>query len=155
LATYLPMTVLGFLVLAILRINGGGEDVTDFRGLAKRSPLLALVMTIALASLAGLPLTAGFMGKLFVFLGLVDQAAWGALGCAVIGAAAGFYYYFKTILAMYSSDVSSSSQPIPLNLWTKAGAIVLAVTIVILGVYPRPLQSMLMTAPATVSAGAH
>jgi len=155
LATYLPMTVLGFLVLAILRINGGGEDVTDFRGLAKRSPLLALVMTIALASLAGLPLTAGFMGKLFVFLGLVDQAAWGALACAVIGAATGFYYYFKTILAMYSLDASSSSQPLPLRLCTKVGAIVLTITIVVLGVYPRPLQSMLTTAPSTVNVKAH
>ena len=155
LATYLPMTVLGFLVLAILRINGGGEDVTDFRGLAKRSPLLAFVMTVALASLAGLPLTAGFMGKLFVFLGLVDQTAWGALAAAVVGAAAGFYYYFKTILAMYTSDSSSSSQPIPLNLWTKAGAVALAISIVVLGVYPRPLQSMLMESPATASAAAH
>jgi NADH-quinone oxidoreductase subunit N len=155
LATYLPMTVLGFLVLAILRINGGGEDVTDFRGLAKRSPLLAFVMTVALASLAGLPLTAGFMGKLFVFLGLVDQAAWGALACAVLAAAAGFYYYFKTILAMYTSDTSSTAPAISLDLWTKLGAIVLAVTILVLGVYPRPLQSLLMQPPAAASAAAH
>jgi len=95
------------------------------------------------------------MGKLFVFLGLVDQAAWGALVAAVIGAAAGFYYYFKTILAMYTSDPSSSSQPIPLNLWIKVGAIALAISIVVLGVYPRPLQNMLMETRATASAPAH
>jgi NADH-quinone oxidoreductase subunit N len=61
-------------------------------------------MTISFASLAGLPLTAGFIGKLFVFLGLVDHGYWGALSCAVIAAAAGFYYYFKTILAMYTTE---------------------------------------------------
>lgn len=151
LATYLPMTVLGFLVLAILRVNGGGEDIRDFRGLAKKSPLLALVMTIALASLAGLPLTAGFMGKLFVFLGLVDHAFWGALTCAVIAAAAGFYYYFRTILAMYSSE-SGCPETLSLSVFSKAGAVVLAVIIVVLGVFPRPLQSMLAPAAAPVAA---
>ncbi|TDU73116.1 NADH-quinone oxidoreductase subunit N [Prosthecobacter fusiformis] len=152
LATYLPMTVLGFLVLALLRANGGGEDLRDFRGLAKRSPLLALVMTLALASLAGLPLTAGFMGKLFVFIGLVDQAAWGALACAVIGAAVGFYYYFRAILAMYTSD-AQTLEPIKLSLGTKAGAIALAVVIVVVGVYPKPLQQLL--APNTVAVATH
>lgn len=150
LATYLPMTVLGFLVLAVLRVNGGGEDIKDFKGLAKRSPLLALAMTLALASLAGLPLTAGFMGKLFVFLGLVDHAYWGALVCAVIGAAAGFYYYFRTILAMYSND-AQNAEPLRLNLGTKIIAIVLSVVIVVLGVYPKPLQQLLNQSP-TVSA---
>lgn len=151
LATYLPMTVLGFLVLAILRVNGGGEDIRDFRGLAKKSPLLALVMTIALASLAGLPLLAGFMGKLFVFLGLVDHGFWGALTCAVIGAAVGFYYYFRAILAMYSSE-SGCPDTITVSNFGKAGAVILAVIIVVLGVYPRALQSMLVASPAPIAA---
>ena len=150
LATYLPMTVLSFLVLAILRVKGGGDDIKDFSGLARRSPLLALVMTLALASLAGLPLTAGFMGKLFVFLGLVDHAFWGALTCAVIAATVGFYYYFKTILIMYTGD-SSSPVPLSLNLWSKAAAIALALTIVVLGVFPRPLQSLLATEAAHIA----
>ena len=150
LATYLPMTVLGFLVLALLRANGGGEDLRDFRGLAKRSPLMALVMTIALASLAGLPLTAGFMGKLFVFIGLVDQAAWGALICAVIGAAAGFYYYFRAILAMYTSDAQTSGSMV-WSTGTKAGAIALAIVIVVIGVYPKPLQKLLTPKAAAVA----
>lgn len=154
LATYLPMTVLGFLTLALLRASGAGEDIRDFRGLAKRSPILALVMTLSLASLAGLPLTAGFMGKLFVFIGLVDHAAWGALVCAVIGAAAGFYYYFKTILVMYTSD-AQTGEPLSVAPVTKAAAIALAVVIVVLGVYPKPLQQLLTPTAATVAAQAH
>lgn len=151
LATYLPMTVLSFLVLAILRANGGGEDIQDFRGLARRSPVLALAMTLSLASLAGLPLTAGFMGKLFVFFGLVDQAAWGALTCAVIGAAVGFYYYFRAILVMYATD-AQTAEPLKVATGTKAGAIVLAVVIVVIGVYPKPLQQLLAPVPVTVVA---
>lgn len=151
LATYLPMTVLSFLVLAILRAGGAGEDLRDFRGLGRRNPLLALAMTLAMASLAGLPLTAGFMGKLFVFLGLVDQQAWVPLACAVIGAAAGFYYYFRTILAMYTSDSSSSaSAPLQVAGAAKAGSLVLAVVIVVIGVYPKPLQNLLAPASPVV-----
>jgi NADH-quinone oxidoreductase subunit N len=143
LATYLPMTVLAFLILAILRANGGGEDVGDFRGLAKRSPMLAFTMTLALASLAGLPLTAGFMGKLFVFVSLVDQAHWWALVCASIGAASGFYYYFKPILAMYGAGGDRASEPLEIKLPTKAVAGLLATVILLLGIYPKPLQGLL------------
>lgn len=150
LATYLPMTVLSFLVLALLRASGSGEEISDFRGLAKRNPLLALVMTIALASLAGLPLTAGFMGKMFVFIGLVDQAAWVALACAVIGAAAGFYYYFRTILVMYAND-GQKAEPINLAIGTRVGAVLLAIAILGIGVYPKPLQKLLAPAVPVVT----
>jgi NADH-quinone oxidoreductase subunit N len=152
LSTYLPMTVLGFLALGLMRLNGHGEELKDFTGLAKRSPLLALLITLAFASLAGLPLTAGFVGKMFVFLSLVDHGYWGALTCAAIGAAAGFYYYFRIILAMYSSETSEGST-IPaafaISMPAKGIAIGLAAIIVVLGVYPRPLQRVLSPEPAS------
>ena len=151
LATYLPMTVLGFLGLGLMRANGLGEELKDFTGLAKRNPLLALLMTLSFASLAGLPLTAGFLGKLFVFLGLADHGFWGALICAIIAAAAGFYYYFKTILAMYNTegtDVPALSFSGP----AKAVAGALALAILILGVYPKPLQGVLTSDRAAVVA---
>jgi len=150
LATYLPMTVLGFLGLGLMRANGLGEDIKDFTGLAKRNPTLALFMTVSFASLAGLPLTAGFIGKLFVFLGLADHGYWGALSCAVIAAAAGFYYYFKTILAMYTTE-GVETTTLTLSTASKAVAGVLAVIILILGVYPKPLQKMLMPASEAVA----
>lgn len=150
LATYLPMTVLGFFGLGLMRVNGLGEDLKDFTGLAKRNPLLALLVTISFASLAGLPLTAGFLGKLFVFLGLADHGYWGALSCAVIAAAAGFYYYFKTILAMYTTE-GTDVPALSFSGATKAVASALALSILILGVYPKPLQKVLMPAPAAVA----
>jgi NADH-quinone oxidoreductase subunit N len=145
LATYLPMTVLGFLVLAIMRLNEQGEDMQDFRGLAQRSPLLALVMTLALASLAGLPLTAGFMGKLFVFISLVKAQNWAVLALAAIGAAAGFYYYFRAIFSIYTPGplAAGSSEPLRISPASKLLAAGLGVVIVVLGVYPLPLQRLL------------
>jgi NADH-quinone oxidoreductase subunit N len=151
LATYLPMTVLGFLGLGLMRVNGLGEDLRDFAGLAKRNPLLAFLMTVSFASLAGLPLTAGFLGKLFVFLGLADHGYWGALSCAIIAAAAGFYYYFKTILVMYTTE-GTDSPVLALSPATKTVAAALALAILILGVYPKPLQSILTSdRPAVVA----
>ena len=152
LGTYLPMTVLGFLVLAILRQNGLGDDLRDLTGLGRRQPALALAATLAFASLAGLPLTAGFMGKLFVFLGLVDHASWAALTCAVIGAAAGFYYYLRPVLAMYG-QAEAAATPLIVSGPTRAVLFVLAAAIVVIGVYPKPLQSQLRPAVATKASG--
>jgi NADH-quinone oxidoreductase subunit N len=151
LATYLPMTVLGFLGLGLMRANGLGEELKDFTGLAKRNPTLALLMTISFASLAGLPLTAGFIGKLFVFLGLADHGYWGAMTCAVIAAATGFYYYFKTILAMYTTE-GTDVAALSFSGVTKAVASTLAALILILGIYPKPLQEVLVPASADVAA---
>lgn len=146
LATYLPMTVLAFFVLCVLRRQGIGDSLDELKGLGRRSPLLALLLTIAMASLAGLPLTAGFLGKMLVFVSAVDHGYWGVIGCAVIGAAAGFYYYFKVILAIYTTE-GATDEPVNVSLASKAIATALAAVILILGLYPRPLQKVL-AAPA-------
>ena len=145
LATYLPMTVLGFAALIQMRLNGRGEELDDFKGLAQKSPTLAFLITLAFASLAGLPLTAGFFGKMWVMLGLVDQQLWFALVCAVIGAAAGFYYYFRVILAMFTPE--ESTEPVRMGALAKSVCVVLGCTIIVLGVYPKPLQMLLAKVP--------
>src|SRR5213079_1498830 len=72
LVAYLLMTLLSFAVL-ILVAQQTGEEISDFDGLAKRSPFLAFAMLVAMASLAGLPFTAGFFGKFLIFLSAVAQ----------------------------------------------------------------------------------
>src|SRR5690606_30884679 len=89
LATYLLMTLGVFFVLAQIRIQRDGEEITDFNGLGKTNPRLALGMTVLLAALAGVPLTAGFVGKFFVFSLAVEAGLWWAVCTAFIGAAAG------------------------------------------------------------------
>ena len=154
LATYLPMTVLAFLVLSILRANGLGDSLDDLRGLARRSPWLALVMTIAIASLAGVPLTAGFLGKMLVFVDGVAHRFYGTLICAAIGAAAGFYYYFRVILAVWSTDGAGDEKKLAVSPAAQCGGIALAVILVLLGLYPKPLQNALSARPMPVAAQA-
>ncbi|HSP42422.1 MAG TPA: NADH-quinone oxidoreductase subunit N, partial [Luteolibacter sp.] len=104
LATYLIMTLGVFFILSQVRIQRDGENISDFDGLGKSNPALALALTILMAALAGVPLTAGFIGKFFVFQLAVDAGLWAGVGVGFIAVAAGFYYYFKVVRAMWWSE---------------------------------------------------
>jgi NADH-quinone oxidoreductase subunit N len=142
LATYLIMTLGVFFVLGQIRIHRDGEAITDFNGLGKSNPLLALAMTVLLAALAGVPLTAGFIGKFFVFQLAAGAGLWLALGVAVISAAAGFYYYFKTIRAIWWVD-SQGAAPIQLPIISKICIGGLTLLTLFFGVYPAPILALL------------
>jgi len=142
LATYLIMTLGVFFVLAQVRIQRGGEEITDFNGLGKSNPRLALAMTILLAALAGVPLTSGFIGKFFAFSLAVDAKLWVAVGVAFIAAAAGFYYYFKTIRAMWWSDAGTLA-PVTLPPISKCCVTVLAIATLVFGIWPQPILTLI------------
>jgi NADH-quinone oxidoreductase subunit N len=150
LVAYLLMTLLSFGVLIIVA-QQTGEGIADFDGLAKRSPFLAFAMLIGMVSLAGLPFTAGFLGKFFVFYAAVAQHQTMLVAVGVITVACGFYYYLKVVRAMYWQPALSPA-PIPisgLSRWTIAGLI--AATI-FLGVYPQPILRALKSQGAAVVA---
>jgi NADH-quinone oxidoreductase subunit N len=151
LATYLPMTYICFLFLSVARAQGIGEDIASLRGLARSNPRLGMAVTIALASLAGLPLTAGFVGKFFVIFATVLQGYYLYLAIAVIGAVTGFYYYFKVILALYAK--SETEQPLRLKLALPTAVLlgVLLAAVLVLGVYPNAARKPLATEPAKVA----
>lgn len=142
LATYLLMTLGVFFVLAQVRIHRDGEAIADFNGLGKTNPLLALAMTVLLAALAGVPLTAGFIGKFFVFQLAAGAQLWAGLAVAVIAAAAGFYYYFKTIRAIWWIEPADSSPVVLPNISKIAIASLTALTLVF-GIYPQPILALL------------
>jgi NADH-quinone oxidoreductase subunit N len=143
LATYLPMTFICFLMLAAGRAQGINEDIASYRGLARTSPVLGFTLTLALASLAGLPLTAGFMGKFFVFFSATLEGNYASLLIAIIGAAAGFYYYFKIILAIHS--VPEEKLPvIRLSTLSQALLATFVTAIIVIGVYPDAVRNLLV-----------
>ena len=80
------------------------ENYDAFNGMAKKNPLLAFVLTVSMLSLAGIPLTAGFWGKFFVFTNVIDQKLTWMLIVAVLMSAVGIYYYFRAIIAVYLKD---------------------------------------------------
>src|SRR2546429_1258015 len=100
LTAYLLMTLLSFAVLVIVS-QQTGDRISDFDGLGKRSPFLAFAMLIGMVSLAGIPFTAGFLGKFFIFYAAIAQRQLALVVIGVITVGCGFYYYLKVVRAMY------------------------------------------------------
>lgn len=144
LAAYLLMTLLAFLVLTIVARATGGDDIADFNGLNQRAPHLAFALMLSMLSLAGIPLTAGFLGKLFIFECAIAQEHWVLVILGIITVAAGFYYYLKVVRAMYWLQPANPDAPeIPVSPLAKITIALLCALIIWLGVYPTPLLALL------------
>jgi NADH-quinone oxidoreductase subunit N len=148
---YLLMTVLGFMVLTTVATQSKGEEIQHFNGLSKRSPFLAFALLVAMSSLAGVPLTAGFYGKFLVFAHAVNAQLWVLVGLGVITVGAGFYYYLRVVAAMYWYEPSETT-PIQVSPLSKVVMAGLVLSIFFFGVNPRPVLSALQGAPAKVAA---
>ena len=141
LVAYLLMTLLSFAILIIVA-QQTGEEISGFDGLAKRAPFLAFAMLVAMASLAGLPFTAGFFGKFFIFVSAVAQKQTALVAVGVVTVACGFYYYLKVVRAMYWQP-STNSNTIPVSVLSLAIMILLIIATIWLGVYPQPILDAL------------
>ncbi len=144
LAIYAFMTLGAFAVIAMLRKNGlEGEEIEDFAGLAKRQPVPAFLMLVFMASLAGIPPTAGFIGKFYLFMAAVKaNLAWLAV-VGVVFAAISAYYYLRVVLVMYMREPETAGVEPRLSL-SPALAVALACAfagVLIFGVFPNPLVS--------------
>lgn len=139
LVAYLAMSSLAFIILMLVAEASGGEEIYRFQGLHQRSPFLAGSMVVAMLSMAGLPLSAGFFGKFFIFLVAFQQAHYGLLAVGSLSVIAGLYYYLKVIRAMYWQQPAEETSPILVAGRMKWLIGALTITILILGVYPMPI----------------
>ncbi len=150
LAVYSFMTLGAFSVVAIVRKSGvEGEELEDFTGLAKRHKGAAFLMLVFMVSLAGIPPTAGFIGKFYLFMAAVNAGlAWLAVFGLVFAAVSAFYY-LRVVMVMYMRDPSSMQELETRLALTPATTVVLACAIagvVLLGIYPGPLVSVTTSA---------
>jgi NADH-quinone oxidoreductase subunit N len=141
LAAYLLMTLLSFAVLVIVA-QQTGEEIADFDGLARRSPFLAFAMLIGMVSLAGVPFTAGFLGKFFIFNAAVAKGQITLIVVGVITVGCGFYYYLKVVRAMYWQS-AAKTELIPVSGLSRVAISALIVATIWLGVYPQPILDAL------------
>jgi NADH-quinone oxidoreductase subunit N len=98
---YSIASIIAFGALILVHQQSGSDNFDAFNGLAKKNPFLALVLTISMLSLAGIPLTAGFIGKFFVFSSALSQYHTTLVILAVVNAIISIFYYFRVIIAMY------------------------------------------------------
>lgn len=143
LAGYLLMTFLAFLVLQHVAQASGGDRISDFNGLGRRSPVLARGMLVAMISLAGLPFTVGFLGKFFIFQAAMQSQQYLLVFLGAITVACGFYYYLKVVQAMYWKPALEDAAPIEVPGSTRFLIAILCIAIFVLGVFPQPVLAML------------
>ena len=139
---YAVATISAFTVMLLVYYNTDSEDTTAFKGLAKKQPLLALAMTIALISLAGIPPLAGFFGKYYLFSLTIQK---GYLFLAIIGilnSLVSIVYYFRTIITMYA-DAPENDSAMEIPLTYKIVLAITTATTIVLGLAPRLLMEML------------
>jgi NADH-quinone oxidoreductase subunit N len=140
LSAYAVSSLGAFAILSILE-REQGTSIESFNGLFKRNPFMAVAMTIALLSLAGIPPLPGFFGKYMVFALALENGFTGLVIVAVITSLIGAYYYFKIIIAMFMKECLES--PVQLSTSSKALATLLIVITLILGVFPDLLASLI------------
>jgi NADH-quinone oxidoreductase subunit N len=136
LAAYLVMNLGAFAVAILVERNTGRELITDYGGLARSEPGLALAMTVFMLSLIGIPPTVGFMGKLLIFGAALNSPPWGWLAVVgIINAALSVYYYLNVVREMYfGPGVPRSMLARPRGVSFSIG--LLAVAALVLGILP-------------------
>ena len=147
LAAYFITIIGAFGIISVLSQGEKDADSLDeYRGLAWRRPWLAAMLTLTMFSLAGIPLTAGFLGKFFVVATGVGAMLWLLLIVLVIGSTIGLYYYLRIISALYARMPDGQGVNVAeprLSLAGGAVLTVLALLIIWLGVYPSPLLHLI------------
>jgi NADH-quinone oxidoreductase subunit N len=108
-------SIAAFTVLYNVSKNNDNVNIEAFNGLGKRHPLLAVCMVISMLSLAGIPITAGFFAKYFVFTTLIGTPYKWLIILAILTSAVGVYYYFKVIIAMYFKKAEGHHESIQIE----------------------------------------
>jgi NADH-quinone oxidoreductase subunit N len=156
LVAYMVMTVGAFGIITVLSTSNATAEIEDldaYRGLIWRRPWLGGAFAAMLLSLAGIPLTMGFIGKFYAITGGVSAAKWPAVIALIVGSVIGLFYYLRVIVAICT--------PAPEAATAYAGAVpmvggatlaVLTLMLFVLGVYPTPLVHLIQVTAAQIAA---
>ena len=145
LAAYAVTNLAVFFAVMAITNKVGSEQIDDFAGMARRAPVLAAVLAFAMVSLIGIPPTAGFMGKLYLFNAAVrSDLVWLAV-VGVINSVVSAYYYLRVVRTMYLTP-AESEESIPSSAPVRLALAVTGVGILIIGVLPGPLLEITETA---------
>ncbi|MFF2481303.1 NADH-quinone oxidoreductase subunit N [Paenibacillus sp. NPDC058071] len=138
LVAYLLMNIGAFAVVTVIGQAEGNEELSGFSGLYYRAPWTAAAMVVFLLSLAGLPISAGFFGKLFILFGAASAKAYWMVAIMAISSVISYYFYFAVIRQMF---MRSSSEDKPVRVPAAIGTVIwlCAIATVALGLWPEPL----------------
>lgn len=137
---YSFMTLGAFLVVAAMRREGiPGDTLDDLKGLIHRNPGYAIAMLVFLISLAGIPPTAGFLGKYFIFLSLIETGHYYLAVIATLYVAVALYYYFRVVRIMFLVDEKELPALAPVrSLGFRTALVITGALTLLIGIYPEP-----------------
>jgi NADH-quinone oxidoreductase subunit N len=139
---YLFMNLGAFYVVMLVANKIGSEDIEDYRGLGARAPFVSVALAIFLLSLTGLPPTAGFIGKLYLFAALLNSGwIWLAL-VGAINSVISLYYYVRVFRNMYLYAPATPAEPILFSKVESAILLALVVPTLLLGLYFTPIVQL-------------
>jgi proton-translocating NADH-quinone oxidoreductase chain N len=142
---YLFTNLAVFLGVIAFETATGSVEIADFRGLVRRSPVVAGVMLIGLLSLAGIPGTGGFLGKFFVFGSAIQFNTPQTLTLAIVGVLTSViaaFYYLNVVRYMFFEPAEEGAGPLQVSPVFKVGLAIAAIGILVVGIYPQPFINL-------------
>ncbi|GAB2985677.1 NADH-quinone oxidoreductase subunit N [Mucilaginibacter puniceus] len=140
-AAYSIASIIAFGSLILVKQQTGSENFESFNGLAAKNPFLAVVLTVAMLSLAGIPLTAGFIGKFYMFNSALSQYQVWLVIIAVVNAIISIFYYFRVIIAMYFRTADRAEVVVPAYYTFVLGFS--AIATIVIGVCPSLIANLI------------
>jgi NADH-quinone oxidoreductase subunit N len=148
---YACMTIGAFgMVVLLARGPVRGDQIDDFTGLAQRSPLAAGIMLLFLLSLTGIPPTAGFVGKFYLFAAAVDAGYIWLVLIAVINSAISLYYYMRVVMVMYMRELPPQGIALSRSPGLYLALFLAAAVTLLLGIFPGPVLEIARASAAGI-----
>ena len=147
LVVYIITSLMAFGVITLLSTpKSEFEDLEKYRGLFRQRPGYAVLLTLALLSLASLPPTGGLVGKIFLAAAGVESSLWLLLAALVLGSVIGVFYYLRIAITMFRQPDLKEQMLLPVHRSAYVALIALSVLLVIMGIYPAPLIQLIQRA---------
>jgi NADH-quinone oxidoreductase subunit N len=138
---YMVANVGAFAVTTAVYNQYGSDNIDDLSGLSQKSPLLAVVMTVSLLSMAGLPPMAGFVGKLYIFMAITDKGYFWLAMLGLVMSMISVYYYILVVRTMYSKE-AKNQQEFTASASLRIVALISLIATLFIGIYPGPLAEL-------------
>lgn len=145
-AIYMMMNLGAFLIVILISNKIGSENIDDYDGLGPKMPFYGIALAIFLVSLTGLPPTAGFIGKLYLFLALVDAKMITLAVIALLNSVVSLYYYIRVLKHMFLTKSRNEEQYGNVSFANTILVLLLVVPVLVFGIYFTPLVNLVKNA---------
>ena len=147
LASYALANLGAFIAIIAISNKTGSDEINDFSGISRRSPVLALVLAFCLISLIGIPPTGGFIAKFYIFNAAIQEDLLWLVIIAVLNSVVSAYYYLRVVKVMYLGE-PASQEAVPSSIPMRAAMTITSLGVLLLGVYPWVVLRLAETAAA-------